>query len=113
MLYYVFVRSQAPDRMDYKVLIDMLDQGTKLRERAQSASRKSRPESSSPQKLKKRNLAQQNNGIKPQLVKSASDSDDQEENYSDEGIAQDPDDSDADEPTDNKNNNLKDIDELG
>ena len=34
MLYYVFVRSQAPDRMDYKVLIEMLDQGTKLRERA-------------------------------------------------------------------------------
>lgn len=34
MLYYVFVRSQAPDRMDYKVLIDMLDEGTKLKERA-------------------------------------------------------------------------------
>ena len=57
MLYYVFVRSESADRMAYKTLIAMLDEHLQARERAQSAQRKNRPESSSPEKIKARNQA--------------------------------------------------------
>ena len=59
MLYYVFARSQSADRMEYKTLIGMLDEQLQARERAQSAQRKTRPESSSPEKIKARNPGKQ------------------------------------------------------
>ena len=55
MLYYVFIRSQSADRMEYKTLIQMIDEHLQARERVQSAQRKNRPESSSPEKIKARN----------------------------------------------------------
>jgi len=55
MLYYIFIRSQSADRMEYKTLITMLDEALAAKERAQSAQRKNRPESSSPEKIKARN----------------------------------------------------------
>ena len=59
MLYYVFVRSESADHMAYKTLIAMLDEHLQARERAQSAQRKNRPESSSPEKIKARNQGKQ------------------------------------------------------
>lgn len=48
MLYYVYSRSEHFDKMEYKVLITMLEEVIK-RERANP---KARPESSSPDKVK-------------------------------------------------------------
>lgn len=52
MLYYVYSRSEHVEKMEYKVLISMLDEAVK-KERVQSAKR--RPESSNPEKLKQHN----------------------------------------------------------
>lgn len=57
MLYYVLVRSESAEKMEYKNLINLLDSLIESQGRAQSASRKNRPESSSPEKLKMRNPA--------------------------------------------------------
>ena len=66
MLYYVLVRSQSADKMQYKVLIDLLDSLINTQPRVASANRKNRPESSSPEKLKLRN---------PQKVPAKTDAD--------------------------------------
>ena len=55
MLYYVLVRSESADKMQYKVLVDLLDMLINSKTRVASAQRKNRPESSSPEKLKMRN----------------------------------------------------------
>ena len=55
MLYYVLVRSESPNRMQYNLLIELLDNLIGQQSRAASAQRKNRPESSSPEKLKMRN----------------------------------------------------------
>lgn len=52
MLYYIYSRSDHVDKMEYKVLIQMLEE-SKKKERIQSA--KQRPESSSPEKIKAHN----------------------------------------------------------
>jgi len=77
MLYYVFARSKSPDMMEYKVLIKLINEGLEQR-RIQSAQKKNRPESSSPEKLKMRNPT------KPDDVP-----DEEEEHYSEEEIVQD------------------------
>jgi hypothetical protein len=51
MLFYVYSRSDHVDRMEYKVLVQMLDEVTRLSERLPSAKPK-RPESSNPDKIK-------------------------------------------------------------
>lgn len=79
ILYYVFARSKSPDRMEYKVLIKLVNDGLEQQKRVQSANKKNRPESSSPEKLKLRN---------PDL-KNKAEIDDQEEKYSEEEIIQD------------------------
>ena len=66
--------------MEYKHLIDVLDAAVEKKERLQSASKKNRPESSSPDKIKQRN---------PKDFKS-----DSEDNYSDEEIVNEDDDGD-------------------
>ena len=49
MIYYVLIRSQNFDNMQYKHLVDLLDEMLAAEEdRKQSTSRKNRPESSSP-----------------------------------------------------------------
>ena len=55
MLYYVLVRSESPELMQYNLLIELLDNLIGQQSRAASAQRKNRPESSSPEKLKMRN----------------------------------------------------------
>lgn len=55
MLYFVFLRSQDFDNLQYKNLIDLIDSLIDNRSRKQSTTRKNRPESSSPDKLKLRN----------------------------------------------------------
>ena len=55
VLYYVFARSKSPDRMEYQALIKLITDGLEQQKRIQSAQRKNRPESSSPEKLKLRN----------------------------------------------------------
>lgn len=55
ILYFVFIRSKSPDRMEYSVLIKLINDGLEQSKRAQSANKKNRPESSSPEKLKLRN----------------------------------------------------------
>lgn len=54
-LFYVFARSSSPDRMEYPVLIKLVADGLEQKQRVQSAQKKNRPESSSPEKLKQRN----------------------------------------------------------
>lgn len=55
MLYYVLVRSNNTDNMEYKHLLSLLDSLLAAQSRVQSANRKNRPESTSPDKLKMRN----------------------------------------------------------
>ena len=55
MLYYVLVRSESPENMQYNLLVELLDNLIQTQSRAASAQRKNRPESSSPEKLKMRN----------------------------------------------------------
>ena len=55
MLFYVYVRSQDAYNLQVNTLTEMLNEVIEKQSRAQSASRKSRPESSSPEKLKMRN----------------------------------------------------------
>ena len=43
MLYYVYVRSDSVDKLEYRLLLGMLDEETRRKERAASA--KQRPES--------------------------------------------------------------------
>ena len=93
MLYYVLVRSESPELMQYNLLIELLDNLIGQQSRAASAQRKNRPESSSPEKLKMRNpqKAAQNSGQNKEAAKKE---DDDEDNYSDEEIANDSDDGD-------------------
>ena len=56
MLYFVYSRSEHVEKMEYKVLITMLEEAVK-KERTQSAKR--RPESSNPEKLKQHNQNRQ------------------------------------------------------
>lgn len=79
ILYYVFARSKSPDRMEYNVLIKLINDGLEHQKRVQSANKKNRPESSSPEKLKLRN---------PDL-KSKAEIEDDEDKYSEEEIIQD------------------------
>jgi hypothetical protein len=65
--------------MEYNVLIKLVNDGLEQQKRVQSANKKNRPESSSPEKLKLRN---------PDL-KNKAEIDDQEEKYSEEEIIQD------------------------
>ena len=94
MLYYVLVRSESPNRMQYNLLIELLDNLIGQQSRAASAQRKNRPESSSPEKLKMRNpgKAAQSSGQNKEAAKKAEEED--EDNYSDEEIANDSDDGD-------------------
>jgi len=85
--------------MQYKQLIDLLDQLIQSQSRVASAQRKNRPESSSPEKLKMRNL-QKASGSGKSGGKTAGldkdDDDEDEDDYSDEEIANDPDDGEDD-----------------
>ena len=89
MLYYVLVRSDSSDKMQYKVLIDLLDTLINTKQRVASANRKNRPESSSPEKLKMRNPIKAGSG-----KKAKEKSDDEDDDYSDEEIANDSDEGD-------------------
>lgn len=62
MLYYIYARSEHVDRMEYKVLISMIEEAQK-KERLSSAKQR-RPESSNIEKIKDRN-----NVAPPALVK--------------------------------------------
>ena len=73
MIYYVFKRSESAERMKYRTLTSILDERLQAKERAQSAQRKSRPESSSPEKIKARNQGKQ---VAKQSEPSSSASDD-------------------------------------
>ena len=83
ILFYVFARSQSPDRMEYKVLIKLINDGLEQQKRIQSANKKNRPESSSPEKLKMRNPDMQQ--------KAKAEIEDEVDQYSEEdmGIEQD------------------------
>ena len=102
MLYYVLVRSESAEKMQYKALIDLLEDLINSKSRVASASRKNRPESSSPEKLKMRNpqmAAAGSSGNKPDDRKAikvdAGDNEDEgSDEYSDEEIANDPDEED-------------------
>ena len=94
MLYYVLIRSKDHEQMEYKNLITLLDSLIQSQSRSQSASRKNRPESSSPDKLKMRNPTKVVNDDK-EGVKSSDD------NYSDEEIANDPDENEESEMRNN------------
>ena len=97
MLYYVLVRSESPELMQYNLLIELLDNLIGQQSRAASAQRKNRPESSSPEKLKMRNpgKAAQSSGQNKEAAKKAEEEEEEdEENYSDEEIANDSDDGD-------------------
>lgn len=111
MLYYVLVRSESPELMQYNLLVELVDNLIQTQSRAASAQRKNRPESSSPEKLKMRNPQKngQNSGGKAAdavaaaavpkkseqvLMQQQDDDDEDEDNYSDEEIANDPDDGD-------------------
>jgi sRNA-binding regulator protein Hfq len=89
MLYFVMVRSQDFDNMEYKHLISLLDALLENQSRVQSTTRKNRPESSSPEKLKMRNHTKSN-----MSVPLNADGDDND-NYSEEEIADDPDEGDS------------------
>ena len=89
MLYYVLIRSESSEKMQYKVLIDLLDTLINTKQRVASANRKNRPESSSPEKLKMRNP--QKAGSSKKAKEKSSDEDD---GYSDELIANDSDEGD-------------------
>ena len=71
--------------MEYKHLVQLLDSLIENQSRSQSASRKNRPESSSPDKLKMRNPGKASHESKKDIRSSSDD------NYSDEEIADDPD----------------------
>lgn len=104
MLYYVLVRSESPELMQYNLLVELLDNLIQTQSRAASAQRKNRPESSSPEKLKMRNPQKTAQGSGKQggtkSDKSATkngegeEKEDEDDNYSDEEIANDPDDGD-------------------
>jgi len=115
MLYYVLVRSESPELMQYNLLVELLDNLIQTQSRAASAQRKNRPESSSPEKLKMRNpqktaqgSGKQTTSNEPTNNKGDNNSEDnnekeskdgdanqeEEDNYSDEEIANDPDDGD-------------------
>lgn len=101
MIYYVYQKSSDEENLVVKPLIDMLSEVMEKQARAQSASRKSRPESSSPEKLKMRNLHKQ--AAASDAKKPGGDEDD--ENYSDENIALDDGsgEDEIDDPEKNKN----------
>jgi len=63
LLYYCYIRSQSDDKMEYKHIITLLTESAHLQERASGDKRKPRPESSSPEKLKKRNPPSTGAGI--------------------------------------------------
>jgi hypothetical protein len=65
--------------MQYKLIINMLDDAIQLQQRASSAKRKNRPESSSPDKLKQRNPPK-TGGLG--MLKNLNDSSDDSDNYS-------------------------------
>lgn len=52
LLYSVFIRSDSADKMEYKYIMSTLEESLNLKQRASSAKRTNRPESSSPEKLK-------------------------------------------------------------
>ena len=59
MLYSVYKRYLDTENLQVDHLLEMLNDAIKKQTRAQSASRKSRPESSSPEKIKMRNVHKQ------------------------------------------------------
>ena len=95
MLYYVLVRSENAEQMQYKYLIELVDSLIEASkgQRAQSAIRKNRPESSSPDKIKMRNPQMVTNKS-GQSQKEDGQEEEEEDNYSDEEIANDSDEGD-------------------
>lgn len=100
MLYYVMMRSAHVEKMEYKTLIKLIDSlmESQSQSRVQSASRKNRPESSSPEKLKLRNpqkaaAASQQKPPSNEAAEVAAE--DEDDRYSDEEIANDPDEEDG------------------
>lgn len=88
MCYFVFLRSEDFDNMQYKNLIDLIDSLVETSQsRKQSTTRKNRPESSSPDKLKLRNQTKSN----PSTTQGDAKEKDDDEEYSEEEIADDPD----------------------
>ena len=83
MLYYVFLSSQDFDNMEYKHLIELINSLKENQSRKQSTTRKNRPESSSPEKLKVRNQTKSNQDV------NGEDGED-DDDYSEEEIADDP-----------------------
>ena len=107
MLYYVLVRSESSEKMQYKVLVDLLDVLINSKARVASAQRKNRPESSSPEKLKMRNPQKvtgsssknaKEKATAEALEKEQSNDDElndtEDDQYTDEEIANDPDEGD-------------------
>jgi len=74
MLFYVYSRSDNVDRMEYKVLVQMLDEVNKKSERLSSAKPK-RPESSSPEKIKQHNPPKQESVQEDERYSSDEDND--------------------------------------
>ena len=106
MLYYVLVRSESAELMQYNLLIELLDSLIQTQSRAASAQRKNRPESSSPEKLKLRNPQPAKKASDEIKVIKAQDEDSEDDDYSDEEIANDPDEG---EDGTNKLMNVKDL----
>ena len=73
MLYYIYARSEHVDRMEYKVLISMIEEAQK-KERLSSAKQR-RPESSNLEKIKERNNLAPPALVKQDPIKPVSDED--------------------------------------
>jgi len=84
LLYYVFIRSESVEKMQYKNILEMLDSAVQAHTRTTSATKKNRPESSSPDKIKQRN------------PKDAA-KEESEDNYSDEMIENEDENEEADD----------------
>ena len=98
LLYYVFVKSESTEKMQYKLIISMLDDAVQLQQRASSAKRKARPESSSPDKLKQRNPPKTGNALGN--LRNINDSSESSDKYTDDvpHIQEDNDENESDKP---------------
>ena len=101
MLFFVLVRSESHEKMQYQHLIEMLDQIIEgmQKQRIQSADRKNRPESASPETMKKRNLSQKSGPSHHEAAAENGNQIEEEEDYPEEEIAVDPDEYEEDDGT--------------
>lgn len=116
LLYCVFIRSESADKMEYKYIMSMLEESLSLKQRASSAKRTNRPESSSPEKLKQRNPAPVSAGISNGLKNlKMNDSSDESDKYSEQevGIKEDDEDSKPASKKEDAGDDYSDQDEVG